>query len=236
MVSGRPITWAFIVPFMAYLLFIEGWFYTALSYVPFGDYVSYLVIGGVILLAMAIVAISSFVDEDDEDVYILPMLRSFIFASSLAIAAYYVFMLVDSWEVLLRQAAWMVPFVLFGWVAFVYFQHRSDAARASTAVGRTQRTVNRTVTSYSEAIFGAVVVVLTFGLAVASGLGSALSTFGDALLPFAPEGAYLFTTLVGYVQLGGEWRYAWLIPSLDPLQWVGLALGAGFLAVVIRDA
>jgi len=41
--------------------------------------------------------------------------------------------------------------------------------------------------------------------------------------------------LIGYVSLGGEWRYAWIIPDLSPLQFVALTLLFGAVAIVVAD-
>lgn len=135
-----------------------------------------------------------------------------------------------------RSFWWLVPLLLVGYVLYLYLSHRRNVASASTALDRTQRSVQRNISSKTEAVTGTVVLGFALAAAIISGAFAGLSGLGDVLLMFAGEATYLLAVLIGYEQLGGSLPYlGWLIPDLGPRQWVGITLLLGALAIMVKD-
>lgn len=133
---------------------------------------------------------------------------------------------------------WFLPLIAFGWFVYVYLSHRQQVASASTALDRVTRTTRREISEKSKLVTGTAVVGVTFVAAVVSGLLEGLSGLGDVLLMFAGEGAYLFTVLLGYVQLGGDVP-AWvdvLTPQLTGMQWAALTLLLGAVTIMVSES
>lgn len=127
--------------------------------------------------------------------------------------------------------------ILFAsWVTYVYLSNRQSASRRSTAIRRTQRNVGNTVENWAEAILGAVFVIVAIGLSVLSAGFEALGSLDQFLTPVLNELAFWVITALGYVQLGGErLPGSQFIPSLNALQWVGIAALLFAAVVVFRD-
>jgi hypothetical protein len=127
--------------------------------------------------------------------------------------------------------------VLFAsWVVYVYLSNRRSASRRSTAIRRTQRNVGNTVENWAEAILGAVFVIAAIVLSVLSAGFEALGSLDQFLTPILDELAFWAITALGYVQLGGErLPGSQFIPSLNALQWVGIAVLLFAGVVVFRD-
>lgn len=135
-----------------------------------------------------------------------------------------------------RSFWWVLPLLVGGYVLFLYMGHRRNVASASTAIDRTQRSIQRNVSSRMEAAAGTVVLGFALAAAIVSGLFAGMSGLGDVLLMFAGEATYLVAVVVGYVQIGGELPYlGWVIPELSPRQWVAATLLLGALAIMVRD-
>ncbi|MDR5657290.1 hypothetical protein RH831_08865 [Halodesulfurarchaeum sp. HSR-GB] len=154
---------------------------------------------------------------------------SIIQAFALVLAVWAIWEYVEDPITVAKANWWLAVLIVVGLFAYWYLQHRRQVASASTAINRTQRTAKRSISSWTELIVGIGVLVLTGGFAVASGMM-------DALAPYAGELGYLFTVFIGYVQLGGDagGTVASIIPSLEPMQWVGVTLFIAAMAYYIR--
>jgi hypothetical protein len=131
---------------------------------------------------------------------------------------------------------WLLPLIGIGYLAYVYLSHRRDVASSSTAIDRTQRTVQRNVSSRTEAAAGAVVLAISFVAAAVSGVFAGLNGLGDVILMFAGELGYLFAVLIGYAQLGGEVPLVgWAIPALGPRQWLAITLFLGAAIIMVSQ-
>lgn len=135
-----------------------------------------------------------------------------------------------------RWTVLVVGAVLFvSWVVYVYLRNRQRTARRSTAIDRTQRNVGDSVENWTQFLTGAAIVVASIALSIVSGVFSSVGQLDQFLTPILNELSFVGLTLLGYVQLGGEfWGSAW-VPELNALQWLGVALLIGAFAVVFRE-
>lgn len=167
---------------------------------------------------------------------IAPSLATTIMAGAAVFGIWQAWSRIDDWSAAGRWAGLGFLFVVMGYFVWMYLEHRRNVATASTAVNRMRRTVRRDISDWSEFATGIVIVALASVLAVVSGALGALQGLGEVLLPFAPEIAYITTVAVGYAQLGGEFAGSGFIPDLNSMQWLGITLMSGFIALVVRDA
>lgn len=131
---------------------------------------------------------------------------------------------------------WMIPLAIGGWVLFIYLRYARTSRSASSALGKTRRSVRRNLSSRVEAATGVFVVGLAVAAAVVSGMFAGLSGVGDILLMFSGELAYLATTAIAYVQLGGSLPFDWVIPTLSARQFVTIALVGGALGIMVKQS
>ena len=184
---------------------------------------------GAVLAVLALIGDSAARSDDVSATGYAGSTASIIQAFGIVLAAWAFWEYVDDPVSVATSNWWIGVLVIVGLFAYWYLQHRRQVASASTAISRTQRTAKRSISSWTELIVGIGVLALTGGFAVASGMM-------DALAPYAGELGYLFTVFIGYVQLGGDagGTIASLIPSLEPMQWVGVTLFIAGMAYYIR--
>ncbi|WP_071932989.1 hypothetical protein [Halodesulfurarchaeum formicicum] len=154
---------------------------------------------------------------------------SIIQAFAMVLAVWAIWEYVEDPITVAKANWWLAVLIVVGLFAYWYLQHRREVSNAKTAINRTQQTAKRSISSWTELIIGIGVLALTGAFAVASGMLEALG-------PYAGELGYLFTVFIGYVQLGGDagGTVASLIPSLEPMQWVGVTLFIAAMAYYIR--
>jgi len=219
-----------------------------LDYVPtlgdslslFGYTAGIATILGVVLIAFAvvIVAAESGTDEDGNGetlASVSALIRASAFAGAAAILFYFYRQSYQSPRELVFDLWWVPILLLVGWFMFVYLQNRREVASGTTAINRSQRDVGRSIENISELGTASIALAVTAVFAALSGFFTGIGQLADPLLGFADQGAYLLTVLIGYVSLGGEWQYAWLIPDLSPLQFVAITLLFGAIASVVVD-
>lgn len=139
-----------------------------------------------------------------------------------------------SWA-LAWQALPYLGIVLAGYVIYRVRQSQRKYSKSDVAVRRAGTTIQRDIDRWSAYLFGVVVLGISVAVGLFTGAMSALGDLGDPLMQFAPEGAYLAVTAMGYVQLGGEFLGSWIIPEVSAAQFVGIALGMAILAVMIAN-
>ncbi|UWG47042.1 hypothetical protein HSRCO_0748 [Halanaeroarchaeum sp. HSR-CO] len=183
-----------------------------------------------VLAVVALLADSAARREDVNPTGYAGSTASLIQAAGVVLGAWAIYAYVENPIELVTSKWWIFPLAVIGLFTYWYVQHRRQVASSSTAINRTQRTANRTVSSWAELITGVGVLFLTAGFAVISGVL-------DAFAPFAGELSYLGTVFLGYVSLGGEWggQIAAIVPSFTPVQWVGVTLFLGGTALYIQS-
>jgi len=195
---------------------------------------------GVVLIAFAVVIVASESSTDEDGsgetlVSVSSAIRAGAFAGAAAILFYFYRQSFESPRELVFTLWWVPILLLVAWFMFVYLQNRRQVASGTTALNRSQRDVSRAIESWSELGTASIALAVTAVFAAMSGFFSGIGSLADPLLGFADQGAYVLTVLIGYVSLGGEWRYAWIIPDLSPLQFVALTLLFGAVAIVVAD-
>jgi hypothetical protein len=173
--------------------------------------------------------------EDNTLMDFAAAIRAAAFAGVAAILFYFYRQSYESPRELVFDFWWVPILLLVGWFMFVYLQNRRQVASGTTAINRSQRDVSRAIESWSELGTASIALAVTAVFAAISGFFSGVGSLADPLLGFADQGAYLLTVFIGYVSLGGEWRYSWIIPDLSPLQFVALTLLFGAVAIVVAD-
>lgn len=126
-------------------------------------------------------------------------------------------------------------FLTVGYVIYRVRQSKRKYAKTDTAIRRAGSTIQDDFERWSVAVFGSVVLAVSVAVGILTGASGALNDLGDPLMTIMPELAYVAMTSVGYVQLGGSFPGAWLIPDVTAAQWVGLALGLGILAIMLKN-
>lgn len=236
--NGWQLATTSLVPVLAlYLLFVENWIYPLVGLIGIGTVTTgiTLVVGTIVFVVLfAVVLFGSNVSSDGDEDPILPAVSSAIRAGALAAFVYLVWTNFAI-ETLIRNGVVLVPVIVFAWFVYVYLQNRRNVARTSTAVDRTRRDVSNSVENWTEVLFGAFVVAFAAGAAVFSGVFSASGGIGEVLLDFPGEIAFLIVTTIGFDQLGGEFLGAGVIPELNHIQWLGVTLTIGAVALVVRD-
>ncbi|MFW5905849.1 MAG: hypothetical protein ACOCUO_03300 [archaeon] len=184
---------------------------------------------GAVLAFLALVGDSAARSDDVSATGYAGSTASIIQAFAIVLAVWAIWEYVDDPIEVATSNWWLGVLFVVGLFAYWYLQHRRQVASPSTAINRTQRTATRSISSWTELVVGIGVLALTGAFAVASGML-------DALAPYAGELGYLFTVFIGYVQLGGDagGTISSLIPSLEPMQWVGVTLFIAGVAYYIR--
>ena len=184
---------------------------------------------GIVLAGLVLIADSAARREDVDATGYAGSTASLIQAAGVVLAVWAIWAYTDTPLEIVTTNWWVIPMAIIGLFAYWYIQHRRQVASASTAINRTQRTASRTVSSWTELFTGVIVLGLTFVFAFATGVL-------DAIAPYAGEITYLGTVFLGYVSLGGEagGEIAALIPEFSPLQWVGVTLFLGGMALYIQ--
>ena len=219
-----------------------------LDYVPtlgdslslFGYTAGIATILGVVLIAFAVVIVAAESGTDEEGngetlASVSALIRAGAFAGAAAILFYFYRQSYRSPRELVVELWWVPILLLVGWFMFVYLQNRRQVASGTTAINRSQRDVSRSIENISELGTASIALAVTAVFAALSGFFSGIGSLADPLLGFADQGAYLLTVLNGYTSLGGQWRYSWIIPKLNPLQFVALTLLFGAVAIVVAD-
>lgn len=183
---------------------------------------------GVVVVLMAVVVVAQFVEDENST---LAMVAHAIQAGGVMLAAWAIWTSFDTAMAALREL-WFIPIILvMGWMTYVYLRHRQQVATSSTAVDRTQRSIKREVNDISEVTVGVGVLIVTFVLAMVNGIFTAASGLGEPLSLVAGELGYSLVTLVGASQLGLDFPFSGLIPSLDAWQWIVFAAVVGFIVL-----
>lgn len=195
---------------------------------------------GIFAIAFAVVVVAS-VSGSDEDgggetlLSVAAAIRAAAFAGIVGIGVYFYRQTYASPRELVLSLWWVPLLAIVGWFMFVYLQNRRQVASGTTALNRSQRDVKRAVESWSELGTAAIALAITAVFATLSGFFAGAGTLAEPLLEFAGHGVYLLTIVIGYTNLGGEWRYGWIIPDLSPLQFVAITLFLGAVAIVVHD-
>jgi hypothetical protein len=193
----------------------------------FGEAVATFGLAAVLLVLFSFVALTGFIGEvDGVDARNSRLIQIANGIRALAAGAA-IFAIVTRWGqfVELVMGWWFaVPILVGVYVLWVFLNQRTRVASNTTAINRTRGRVANVFTDVSEAVVGAVLLLVTLVLAAVSGALAALSGVGDVFAPIAPELGFWSLTGIGFVQLGGDIPGAALIPSLTPLQWVFMAI------------
>lgn len=196
-------------------------------------FVSFFGIGVIIGLLVLFVFLTSLLDDLGDTM--LGKFAAAIQAGGIFLAGWAIWTRFDTARAAVEEL-WYVPILLsLAWIAFVYFRHRQRVASASTAVDRTQRSIEREVADVSAVTVGFGVLILTFVVATVNGMLGALSAFGGPLSMWAGELGYVTVGYLGFLQLGGSGPGAGLVPGLTPMQWGFVVLVVGGLALLAGD-
>ncbi|WP_256403477.1 hypothetical protein [Halorubrum salinum] len=195
---------------------------------------------GLFAIAFAVVVVASESGSDEEGggealLSVAAAIRAGAFAGIVGIGVYFYRQTYASPRELVFSLWWVPLLLLVGWFMFVYLQNRRKVASGTTALNRSQRDVRRAIESWSELGTAAIALAVTAVFAAISGFFTGAATLAEPLLEFAGHGVYLLTVVIGYTNLGGEWRYGWVIPELSPLQFVAITLFLGAVAIVVHD-
>lgn len=157
-------------------------------------------------------------------------------AITAAAAAIILWALWGQFESIGEMVTWALvglPFILLGYILYVYFIMRQQYPQSTTK--NTRKRIESDFSDLSQLVVGLVLFALAIVTGVMSGIAEAWTQAGDLLTPFADGIAYLLTTILGYVALGGSLPGASLVPDLTPLQWAALTLVIGGVALMVRD-
>lgn len=127
-----------------------------------------------------------------------------------------------------------IPVVVVAWVAYLWFQNQRQYARTETTVRQTRRDIDRSFQRWGQIVIGVGLFFIAIIFGFLSGAMTAIAEIGEVIMPYAPELTYLITVAIGYVQMGGAMVGDWLIPELSALQFAGLALILGGIAIMVR--
>ena len=125
--------------------------------------------------------------------------------------------------------------ILLYFVLSVFFEESRERRNTSTAISRTSSRVSDSVEELSATVVGAGLVVLSAATAAITGGFAAVGTLDQFISPLLDELGFVFVTLIGYVQLGGNLPFSGYIPSMNAGQWLGFSLVIGALVLVFRD-
>ena len=125
--------------------------------------------------------------------------------------------------------------VLLYFVLSVFFEESRERRNTSTAISRTSSRVSDSVEELSATVVGSALVILSAGTAAIAGGFAAIGTLDQFISPLLDELGFVFVTLIGYVQLGGNLPFSGYIPSMNAGQWLGFSLVIGALVLVFRD-